>query len=81
MIVRKVRIAKKIGDDTYAYHPESDASVIIYEDNLSVKDALDSIVESIEEIENTLTSINVYMQDDDGSMLTDMSGVGLVRLL
>lgn len=61
MIVKKINLVKKNGDKLYKCHPASSADVIEYEGSLTVKDALDTIIETIENIENILASNNITM--------------------
>lgn len=63
MTIKKINLVKKNGEELYKCHPASSADVIEYEDSLTVKDALDSIIESIENIENILASNNITMNN------------------
>lgn len=81
MVVRKINLVKKDGGNTYNYHPASSADVIIYEASLTVQDVLDAIVDSVEQIENRLASSSVYMTNNNGEIIRDESGIGLVELL
>ena len=81
MIVRKINLVKKHGENVYNYHPASSSDVIIYEESLSVKDVLDAIIDSVEQVENRLSSTSVYMVNNKGEVITDEYGIGLVELL
>lgn len=81
MVIRKINLVKKSGENILKFHPASSADVVIYEDTLTVQDVLDAIVDSVEQIENRLVSNSVYMTDGTGKVITDESGVGLVELL
>ena len=81
MVIKKVNLVKKNGGNVVTYHPASSANVITYESSLSVKDVLDAIVDSVEQIENRLISNSVYMTNSKGEILRDASGIGLVELL
>lgn len=81
MVIRKINLVKKSGENVYNYHPASSADVIIYEESLTVQDVLDAIVDSVEQIENRLASSSVYMTNSSGEIITDESGTGLVELL
>lgn len=81
MVIRKIDLVKKTGEDVVTYHPTSSADVITYEQSLSVGDVLDAIVDSVEQIENRLSSKSVYMVNSSGEVMTDASGIGLVELL
>ena len=80
-IIKKINLVKKSGENIYAYHPASSADVIAYESSLTVKDVLDAIVDSVEQVENRLNSNSVYMTDSNGEIMRDESGVGLVEVL
>lgn len=81
MIVKKINLVKKSGGNTYNFYPASSSDIVIYEESLTVKDVLDAIVDSVEQIENRLASNSVYMINNKGEILTDETGVGLVELL
>lgn len=81
MVIKKINLMQKNGDEVVNYHPTSSSDVITYEQSLSVKTVLDAIVDSVEQIENRLVSDSVYMVDSNGTILTDESGIGLVELL
>ena len=81
MIIRKINLVKKIGENAYNYYPASSSDVIVYEESLTVKDVLDAIVDSVEQIENRLASSGVYMVNSRGQIMTDEAGIGLVELL
>ena len=81
MVIRKISLVKKVGENVCNYHPASSADVIIYEQSLTVQDVLDAIVDSVEQIENRLVSNSVYMTNSNGEIITDESGIGLVELL
>lgn len=81
MIIKKINLVKKSGENLYNYHPVSSASVIMYEASLTVQDVLDAIVDSVEQIENRLASSGVYMTNSSGEIITDESGIGLVEIL
>ena len=81
MVVKKINLTQKSGDEVINFHPASSSDVITYEQSLSVKNVLDAIVDSVEQIENRLSSNSVYMVDSKGEILTDESGTGLVELL
>ena len=81
MVVKKISLAKKDGNNLVTYHPASSADVIAYGQSLTVNDVLDAIVDSVEQIENKLLSNSVYMVDSKGKIITDESGIGLVELL
>lgn len=81
MVIRKINLVKKSGEDVYNYYPASSSDVIAYEQSLTVKDVLDAIVDSVEQIENRLSSSGVYMVNNKGEIITDESGTGLVELL
>lgn len=81
MVIKKINLYKKSGENIYNYHPASSASVITYEASLTVQDVLDAIVDSVEQIENRLASGGVYMTNSKGEIITDESGTGLVELL
>lgn len=81
MVIKKINLVKKSGENIYNYHPVSSADVITYEASLSVHDVLDAIVDSVEQIENRLVSNSVYMVNSRGEVITDESGIGLVELL
>ena len=81
MIIKKINLVKKSGENLYNYYPASSSDVITYEESLTVKDVLDAIVDSVEQIENILSSNSVYMVNNKGEIITDESGVGLVELL
>ena len=81
MVIKKINLVQKHGENTYNYYPASSADVISYEASLTVQDVLDAIVDSVEQIENRLISNSVYMTDSNGEIITDESGVGLVELL
>lgn len=81
MVVRKINLVKKSGENIVNYYPASSADVIKYEDSLTVQDVLDAIVDSVEQIENRLASNSVYMVNNNGEIVTDESGTGLVELL
>ena len=61
MVIKKINLVKKSGEDICTYHPKSSADVIVYEESLTVQDVLDAIVDSVEQIENRLASSSVYM--------------------
>lgn len=81
MVVKKINLVKKNGSDVYKFHPESNSNVIIYEDSLTVRDVLDAIVDSVEQIENRLASNSVYMTNSKGEIIKDEAGIGLVEIL
>lgn len=81
MVVKKINLVKKNGENTYNYHPASSADVISYEQSLTVQDVLDAIVDSVEQIENRLISNSVYMVNSNGEIITDDSGTGLVEIM
>lgn len=82
MIIKRINLVKKNGENVYNYHPASSSDVITYEASLTVKDVLDAIVDSVEQIENRLINTSgVYMVNSNGEIITDESGVGLVELL
>ena len=81
MVVKKINLFRKDGENVVNYHPASSSDVIIYQSSLTVKDVLDAIVDSVEQIENRLASNSVYMVDSNGAIMTDKSGTGLVELL
>ena len=81
MIIKKINLVKKSGENTYNYYPASSSDVITYEESLTVKDVIDSIVDSVDQIENKLARNNIYMVNSSGEIITDESGTGLVELL
>lgn len=81
MVIKKINLVKKSGENVYSVHPASSADVITYEQSLTVQDVLDAIVDSVEQIENRLASSSVYMTNSSGEIITDESGTGLVELL
>lgn len=82
MVVKKINLFKKDGEDIINFYPASSSDVVKYESSLTVKDVLDAIVDSVEQIENRLVGANtVYMVDSNGEIITDESGIGLVELL
>ena len=81
MVVKKINLTQKNGEEVINFHPASSSDVIAYEQSLSVKNVLDAIVDSVEQIENRLSSDGVYMVDNKGTIMTDESGTGLVELL
>ena len=81
MVVKKINLAKKSGENVFNYYPKSSADVIVYEESLTVHDVLDAIVDSVEQIENRLANGGVYMTNNKGEIITDESGIGLVELL
>lgn len=81
MIIRKVNLVKKANENIFTYHPVSSSDVIMYDDTLTVKEVLDAIVDSVEQVENRLQGKNVYMKDSNGTVIQDESGTGLVEIL
>ena len=82
MVVKKINLLKKdSGGNIVNYYPASCADVIKYEDTLTVKDVLNAIVDSVENIENRLNRSGIYMVDSNGNIITDESGTGLVELI
>lgn len=82
MVIRKINLAKKSGENIVNYHPATSSDVVTYEDSLTVKDVLDAIVDSVEQIENRLIGTGgVYMVNNSGKIITDESGIGLVEIL
>ena len=80
MIIKKINLYKKNGENIYECHPASNANIITYDGSLNLKDVLDTIIDSVEDIENKLNR-SIYMTDSNGNIITDESGVGLVELL
>lgn len=81
MVVKKINLMKKSGENILNYYPASSSDVIVYEQSLTVKDVLDAIVDSVEQIENRLLASGVYMVDNTGEIITDEHGTGLVGIL
>lgn len=81
MVIRKINLMKKSGENICNFYPASSADVITYEESLTVQDVLDAIVDSVDQIENRLSSNSVYMVNNSGTVITDNSGLGLVELL
>ena len=81
MVIKKINLVKKNGGDIINCYPASSSDVITYEASLTVKDVLDAIVDSVEQIENRLVSNSVYMTDGNGNIIRDEAGTGLVELL
>lgn len=81
MVVKKINLMKKSGKDVLNYYPASSSDVIVYKESLTVKDVLDAVVDSVEQIENRLASNGVYMINSNGEIITDESGTGLVEIL
>jgi hypothetical protein len=81
MVIKKINLVKKNGENIINCYPASSSDVITYEESLTVKDVLDAIVDSVEQIENRLSSNTVYMVDKNGEIIRDAAGTGLVELL
>ena len=81
MVITKINLLQKNGENVHKYYPASSSDVIEYEDTLTVKDVLDAIVDSVEQIENRLAGKSVFMCDKNGEIIRDESGIGLVELL
>ena len=81
MVIRKINLVKKSGEDIINCYPASSSDIITYEGSLTVKDVLDAIVDSVEQIENRLVSNSIYMTNSKGEILRDEAGTGLVELL
>ena len=81
MVVKKINLVKKQGENICSFHPTSSADVIKYGNSLTVENVLDAIVDSVEQIENRLASSTIYMTNSKGEIIRDEAGVGLVELL
>jgi len=81
MAVKKIELTKKVGSNKHSYYPRSSADVIVYDEVLNVKDILDAVIDSVEQVENRLQGRSVYMKDSTGKIVTDDAGTGLVEIL
>jgi hypothetical protein len=81
MTVVKANLVKKSGKDIVVCYPASTSDVIKHDGTLTVKDVLDAIVDSVDQIEERMPNIGVYMTDENNKVITDESGTGVVALL
>ena len=83
MAVVKASLVKKSGNDMITCYPASSSDVIMHDEalNLTVKDVLDVVVESVDVIEERLPNTGVYLKDADNNIVTDPSGTGVVALV
>lgn len=83
MAVVKASLVKKSGNDITTCYPASSSDVIMHDEtlNLTVKDVLDVVVESVDVIEERLPNTGVYLKDANNNIVTDPSGTGVVALV
>lgn len=81
MAVKKIELFKKSANDKHKYYPKSSADIIDYDESLNVKDVLDTVIDSVDKVENRLQSSVLYMHNSNGELLTDSAGTGLIELL
>ena len=83
MAVVKASLVKKSGNHKITWYPASSSDVIMHDEtlNLTVKDVLDVVVESVDAIEERLPNTGVYLKDANNNIVTDPSGTGVVALV
>ena len=79
-IPNKFTLFAKINDRLASIYPKTIADNVMYDENNTVKDVLDSIVAEITRLEKILSIDSVYIRDDNNVLLDDGSGSNLVAV-
>ena len=76
----KITLFTKLNDQIASIYPKTTADNVLYDDNTTVKEVLDSIIAEITRLEKILSIDSVYIRDDNNVLLDDGSGNNLVAV-
>lgn len=79
-MAKKVELIKKSDSGMMSYYPKTSADNVLYDEDTTVADVIKGIIDEIKHLEEVLCLNTVYIETENGNVVTDDDGTGLVAV-
>ena len=80
-MAKKVILKRKVNDEMVTFFPQTSADNVMYDEDTTVKEVIDSVLSEIKYLERVLSINSLYIVGDDGhTLLDDGKGTNLVAI-